>query len=154
MVAFAQGDREHGIDLVHEAAAVAESVGFTWWRGVTLFAASEWLIGAGRSEAAKRELREGLAALADGARSREPPDRARGWRGVAAIEGDAVRAGTLWGAVEAAGEREPRPTTTEALREYAPFVDRVRGADFERGRARGRTLSLEEAVEYALAAID
>jgi hypothetical protein len=60
----------------------------------------------------------------------------------------------LWGAVEATGEREPRPTTTQALGEYAPFVDRVRGADFERGRARGHTLSLEAAVEYALATID
>jgi hypothetical protein len=65
-----------------------------------------------------------------------------------------VCAGTLWGAVETAAERDPRPTTPAALREYAPFVDPVRGADFDRGCTRGRKLSLEEAVQYALSGLD
>lgn len=70
---------------------------------------------------------------------------------IAAARGDAERAGTLWGAVETVGAREPKPTTERALREYWPQVERVRGAEFERGRAYGRILSLDEAVDYALA---
>jgi hypothetical protein len=73
---------------------------------------------------------------------------------IASVDCDAIRAGTLWGAVGAAGEREPRPTTGEALREYAPYVEPVRGADFDRGRKRGRALSLETAVQHALSGLD
>ena len=154
MVAFEQGDRELGLDLVHEAASVAESVGFSWWSGVALLSAAEWLIRQEDPEAAKAEFREGLATLAEVPDLVNLPSGLAAGAAGAAIEGDAVRAGTLWGAVEATGEREPRPTTTQALREYGPFVDRVRGAAFERGRAQGHTLSLEAAVEYALATID
>jgi predicted ATPase len=154
MVAFAQGDQEDGVRLAHEAAAVADSVGFTWWRGVTLFAASEWLIREGDLEAAKAELRDGLTALAAVPDLVNLPGALAASAAVAAGQGDAVRAGTLWGAVEMAGERDPRPTTPQTLREYAPFVDPVRGADFERGRTEGRRLSLEEAVQYALSGLD
>jgi predicted ATPase len=154
MVAFAQGDRDNGVRLAHEAAAVAEGVGFTWWRGVTLFAASEWLIAAGDTDAAKPELREGLAALASVPDLVNVPMALVVCAAVAAADGDAVRAGTLWGAAEAAGEREPRPTTAQAFLEYAPYVEPARGADFDRGRTRGRALSLEEAVQYALSGLD
>jgi predicted ATPase/class 3 adenylate cyclase len=154
MVAFEQGDRERGLNLVHEAASVAESVGFSWWRGVVLLSAAEWLIRQGDPEAAKPEFREGLGALAAVPDLVNLPIALAAGAAGAAIEGDAVRAGTLWGAVETAGERDPRPTTATALSEYAPFVEPVRGVDFERGCSRGRTLSLEAAVEYALATID
>ncbi len=55
---------------------------------------------------------------------------------------------------ESAGERDPRATTPKALREYGPFVEPVRGADFERGRTEGRRLSVDEAVQYALSGLD
>jgi predicted ATPase len=154
MVAFAQGDRDNGVRLAHEAAAVAEGVGFTWWRGVTLFAASEWLIAAGDTDAAKPELHEGLAALASVPDLVNVPMALVVCAAVAAADGDAARAGTLWGAGEAAGEREPRPTTAQAFHEYAPYVEPARGADFDRGRTRGRALSLDEAVQYALSGLD
>ena len=154
MVAFAQGDREQGVRLAHEAASVAADIGFTWWRGVTLFATAEWLLQAGDADAAKPELEEGLAALASVPDLVNTPMALAACAAIAAAECDAARAGTLWGAVEAAGEREPRPTTADALGEYAPYVEPARGADFERGRARGRALSLEEAVQYALSGLD
>ena len=69
---------------------------------------------------------------------------------LAARLGDDVRAGTLWGATEAEAERNPRPTTTENLRLYEPDLEVVRGDRFEEARSRGRRLSLEDAVAYAL----
>jgi tetratricopeptide (TPR) repeat protein len=154
MVAFARGDQAEGVRLAHEAASVADSVGFTWWSGLALFSAAEWLIQAGDLEAAPPELRDGLVGLAAVPDLVNLPGALAAGAALAAGEGDAGRAGTLWGAVEAAGERDPRPTTPQALSEYGPFVEPVRGADFERGRTRGRTLSLEEAVQYALSGLD
>jgi predicted ATPase len=154
MAAFAQDDQEDGVRLAHEAASAADSVGFTWWSGVTLFAASEWLIRAGELEAAKRALHDGLTALAAVPDLVNLPGALAVGAAIAAGQGDAERAGTLWGAVETIGERDPRPTTTGTLQEYAPFVEPAHGADFERGRMRGRKLSLEEAVQYALSGLD
>jgi predicted ATPase/class 3 adenylate cyclase len=154
MVAFEQGDLELGLDLVHDSASVAESIGFSWWRGVALLSAAEWLIRRGDPKAARRELREGLSALAAVPDLVNLPIALATGAAIAAAEGDAMRAGTLWGAVEAAGDREPRPTTAGTLRECAPLIEPVRGTDFERGRAYGRELSLDAAVEYALATID
>jgi predicted ATPase len=154
MVAFAQGDREKGVRLAHEAASVAESVGFTWWRSVTLFAASEWLIRAGDPEAATPEFREGLSGLAAVPDLVNLPIALAAGAALAAMRGEAARAGTLWGAVEAARERDARPTTAEALAEYGPNVEPVRGEEFETGRTRGHALSLDEAVQYALSGLD
>jgi hypothetical protein len=61
-----------------------------------------------------------------------------------------VRAGTLWGAAEADAERAPRPTTTATLTEYEPYLEPIRGEAFDAARSQGRTLSLEQAVAYAL----
>jgi hypothetical protein len=69
---------------------------------------------------------------------------------IAALRAEPVRAGTLWGAAEADAARTPRPTTTQELSEYEQHLDPIRGESFEEARRRGCTLSLEEAVAYAL----
>jgi len=69
---------------------------------------------------------------------------------LAARHAQGAEAGLLWGAVEAAAENEPRATTTAALGEYEPHLERVRGAAFDEARERGRRLSLEEATVHAL----
>jgi len=45
---------------------------------------------------------------------------------------------------------EPRQTTIENQTEYEPYLESVLGAAFDEARLHGRTLSLEEAVAYAL----
>jgi hypothetical protein len=40
------------------------------------------------------------------------------------------------------------------MREYEPYLEAVHGAEFDRGGAHGRTLSLEDAVRYALSNLD
>ena len=69
---------------------------------------------------------------------------------LAAQLGDPMRAGTLWGAVEAQAQRTPRGTTARALTEYEPYLEPVRGDAFEEAHVQGCALSLEDAVAYAL----
>jgi hypothetical protein len=54
------------------------------------------------------------------------------------------------GAAEAEAERTPRATTTESLTQYEPHLEPADGDPFDEARREGRTLSLEQAVAYAL----
>jgi predicted ATPase len=148
--AFAQGDRDEGVRLGYEAAAVAESVGFTWWRAVTLVTVAECLLAAGDSDAAAEPLAAGLGDLAAVGDRVNMPIALAAAAALAARHAKDAEAGVLWGAVEAAAENEPRTTTTAALGEYEPHLERVRGAAFDEAREQGRLLSLEEAIVYAL----
>jgi hypothetical protein len=148
--AFADGDAEEGLRLAREAAAAAELAGQTWWRGVTLFGACEGLLALGEHAAARPLFFEGLELLNSVHDLVNLPIALAAGAALAARLGDDVRAGTLWGAAEAEAERKPRPTTSESLTEYAPYLESVRGDAFEAARRDGGTLSLEEAIAYAL----
>ena len=153
--AFAQGDVERGSRLAHESASVAESAGFTWFRGVTLVQTAELLIAANAPEEAEKDFLDGLEALLSVQDRVNLPIALAAGAAIAAAKGDSALAGVLWGAVEAAAGREPRVTTTElGLDEYADYVERAQGEEFEAGRSQGRALSLEEAVQHALSALD
>ena len=69
---------------------------------------------------------------------------------VAAVTGRPERAGTLWGAIEGEAERAPIGQWENEQEEYAGYVFTAAGPEFERRRADGRAMSLDEAVEYAL----
>jgi predicted ATPase len=154
MVAFQEGDRENGLRLALESASVSDSLGFLWFRGVTLLQAAEWLVAGNQLEAVVPVYLDGLGALLAVQDRINLPYALAAGAAIAAMQGDAERAGTLWGAVETAAEREPRVTTRRAMREYEPYLEQARGAGFERGRARGRALSLEEAAQHALSNLD
>ena len=102
------GEIASKLRLAHEAASVAADIGFTWWRGVTLFATAEWLLQAARCRRSEARARGGARGPRVGARSREHADGARRLRGNRGRRGDAARAGTLWGAVEAGPANESR----------------------------------------------
>jgi predicted ATPase/class 3 adenylate cyclase len=149
-VAFAEQDVLGLATLAREAADAAEAAGLTWWRGVTLFGASEGLLVLGEHEQARQFFAEGVEQLRSVRDLVNLPIALGAGAALAARLGDPVRAGTLWGALEAQAEREPRPTTTATFEEYEPYLEPVRGDAFEEARLRGRTLSLEQAVGYAL----
>ena len=121
---------------------------------MTLVQTAECLVVAGEPEAAERDFLSGLEAVSAVRDRVNLPITLAAGAAIAAGLGRAERAGTLWGAVEAVEQREPRGTTSDALREYEPYLQPVRGAEFESGRSRGRALSLEEAVRYALSDLD
>jgi predicted ATPase len=149
--AFGEGDLAEGARLAHEAARAAERVGMTWWRGVTLVNTAESLALNGELDVAREDFLEGLKALWAVQDLVNLPSALLTGAVLAALSGDPVRAGTLWGAAEADDARTPRPTTSDNLAAHEEHLEPVRGHDFEEARAHGRTLSLEEAVAYALA---
>ena len=149
--AFVEGDLEEGVRLGYESAAVAESIGFTWWRGVTLGEVGEQLLAVGDVDRAAEAMQTALAVLAEVDDRVNLPIILAAVAALAARQGDADRAGWLWGAVENAADDEPRPTTSAALAEYAPYVEPVHGDVFDRANKRGRALSIDEAVAQLLA---
>jgi hypothetical protein len=67
----------------------------------------------------------------------------------AGAAGQAERAGQLWGAIEAEEARGP-VGHWEREREQIASTVIMPSPEFESGRSTGRSLSLDEAVEYAL----
>jgi predicted ATPase/class 3 adenylate cyclase len=143
-------DRARALELAEQSAAIAGDVGYLWWQAAMLYNLCEWSLELDRADDAERFARESLAL------AQRIADRmltvyllallAR----IAAAEGDAERAGLLWGAIEA---EEQRGTVGqwEAEREaYAAPVLAAAGREFERGRTIGRGLRLNEAVACAL----
>jgi ATP/maltotriose-dependent transcriptional regulator MalT len=148
--AFLQGRPEDGSRLGYESAAVAESVGFTWWRGLSLLAVAEGLIAAGDTEGAAEALAKGAASLVAEDRVNLPVVFAVA-AALAARRDEPAEAGLLWGVVEASAENEPRPNADQALVEYAPYLDPVSGAAFDEARQRGRSLPVDDAIHHLLA---
>ncbi len=153
-IAFAEEDPENGLRLGLESAAVSESLGFTWFKGVTLLGTSEHLIAAHDSEAARAAFVDGLETLLSVQDRINLANALAVGAAIAAAQGFREDAGTLWGALEATAEREPRGSTTGAMVEYEPYLEGVKGEEFEAARKRGRSLSLEEAARYALSNLD
>jgi hypothetical protein len=135
---------------VREAADAAEAEGNAWFRGVVLVGAAERLLALGDLETARQFFSEGLELLHSARDLVNLPIALAAGAALAAQLGEPARAGTLWGAAEGDADRAPRSTTTDSLTEYEPYLEPVRGDVFEEARSRGRTLSLEAAVVYAL----
>jgi predicted ATPase len=149
-VAFAENDAARAAQLAREAADAAQGEGNAWFCAVTLVGAAERLLALGDLETAERFFTEGLELLDSVSDVVNLPIGLAADAALASQLGDPVRAGTLWGAAEVDGERTPRPTTAAALSEYEPYLAPVRGDAFEEARLHGRTLSLEEAIAYAV----
>ena len=149
-IAFAEKDVPRATRLTREAADAAEAEDKTWFRGVTLLGASELLLALGEFETARQFFPEGLELLRSVHDAVNLPIGLAAGAALWAQLLDPVRAGTLWGAAEAEAQRTPRGTTTRVLTEYEPYLEPIRGEAFEEARAQGCTLSLEDAVAYAL----
>ncbi|HEX7263054.1 MAG TPA: hypothetical protein VF383_02635, partial [Candidatus Dormibacteraeota bacterium] len=150
MAAFTRGDLEQGKQLVHESAPLTNRGASTFISGTSLVAAAEFLIPAGQLDQAETDLHAGLERLASISDRINIPYAIGAAAAIAALRGDADRAGTLWGALEGIVDLDPKSTARGAMSDNKPFLQDVQGAEFEKGRARGRTLSREQAIEYTL----
>jgi predicted ATPase len=144
------GNADTAFELGMESAQVAGEIGFRWWQVGSLAALCEWSLELGKSSEAEAYGRDALGlALEIGDRMHAVYLLALLAR-VSADDGRLERAGLLWGALESEEERGPVGQWEAERHVYAARVLAVAGPDFERGRAEGRRLSLEEGVSYAL----
>jgi len=150
MAAFRRGDLEQGEQLVHESAPLTHRGASTWISGTSLVAAAEFLIPAGQLDQAEIDLHGGLERLASIGDRTNVPFAIGAFAAIAALRGDSVRAGTLWGALEGVADLDPKGTAQAAMSDNTAFLKHIQGEGFENGRARGRSLSREQAIEFAL----
>jgi tetratricopeptide (TPR) repeat protein len=140
-VELESGDPARGREMLEESARMAHDVGFFWWEGGMLSALADEA--ADRGDAAEAE---GYASRAVAVMQRIGDRQGLVWAlaqvaWAAARSGDLTRAGLLWHAADAEARGSAQPWWDEAVERYGSGVPPVDG----------RVLSLDEAVEYALA---
>lgn len=148
----AAGQPETASRLRREAAEVAAASGFLWWRMKMLALLCEDAIADGLSAEAGRYGLEALELAHTTIRDRESvvyliAMLAR----IAGEAGDPARAGRLWGAIESAEQGERMGAWEQERDTYAAPVLALAGVEFDAGQEQGRRLSLDQAVEAALA---
>jgi predicted ATPase len=146
------GRWEEALELVDRSARLAAEIGSRWWEAGSLLNGAQYALELGRVEEARSRACASLSiARAIGDR------RGTVWAlaTLAAVEvgaGRAERANRIWGAIEAEELRGPIGQW-EGEGEHDELAARVlaaAGPDFERERAEGRALALDEAVDEAL----
>jgi predicted ATPase len=152
-VARDRGDVERAFELTERSAALAEEAGVGWWVMGMRCELAQLALADGRTEEGEERAREALQMAAE---MRDRGGRVFGvglLSVVAAERGEHERAGRLWGAIENEIVGAPNGGW---IRHRAACEERVLASatpEFERGREAGREWTLDEAVEYALAAL-
>ena len=144
------GNEARAFELIAQSAALAREVGVPWWEAGMLAELAQLSLGASRIDEAETRARESLT-LAEQLRDRGSRVFGVGVLAVVAAErGQLECAGRLWGAIEdervgapLGGWRRHRAACETLIFEHA-------GLEFERGRAEGRELTLDDAVVIAL----
>jgi predicted ATPase/class 3 adenylate cyclase len=148
------GQRERARELIAESARLSREVGVLWWHAGMLAELAALSLEADRFDEAEETARESLR-LAQ-------PMRDYGGRvlcvgllaACAAERHDVERSGRLWGAIEDDRVGAPLGGWLRHRESCAIRIRRLAGPELDAAFAAGRALSLDEAVEYALAAID
>ena len=149
-IAHHEGDHERAAELLEQSAGLAAETGFFWWRAHTLYELGEIAVESRNLESAEERLRQALEqAVGIGERQLTIYTLALLAR-TAAERGAAERAGVLWGAVEAEEQREPVGQWEAERDEYAAPILANEGPALARGREKGRSLALADAVEVGL----
>jgi tetratricopeptide (TPR) repeat protein len=144
------GNREGALVLFERSAVLCEEVGFTWMQANATLDVADLSHELGRRAVARERGEEALRL------SRDLHDRQFIVYGLAllarfaAAAGEVMRAGCLWGSIEAEESRAPVGQWEHEREEYAAAIVVDGDPEFEAARADGRRLSLDEAVEFAL----
>ncbi len=152
-VAYGEGRGDEALELLARSAELCRGVGFQWLAIGALLNYADYALRLGRPGAAAEPLRDVVGT------SRAMGDRQHAVYGLALLawlateQGDLGRAGRLWGAVEAEAERAPVGQWEVERDEYASYVIRDDPA-FGLGRAAGRRLTFDQAIDEALAQPD
>jgi tetratricopeptide (TPR) repeat protein len=150
-LAFADGRGQEALEFLAESAKQAEATGFRWWELVALAGLAEYALRLNQLDVAAEPARKALR-IAHAIQDRQNTVYALtllAW--LASKNGQPVRSGRLWGAVEAEAQRGPIGQWERERDEYARHVTQATAA-FERARRKGQQLTLEQAVKEGLKA--
>ena len=145
-----RGDRELAIALTEQTIELAREVGDTWWEAGQVFNLADMLWEQGELSRAAVLARESLSLAHELGSSFHLIYLLALLAALAAADGDAARAGRLWGAAETleeSGEAVFQPGDRDR---YAQPVFALSGAELEASLAEGRAMTLDEAVALAL----
>ncbi len=149
--AAATGDHAIACDLYRESASIAHEAGWSWWELGSLANAADAERERGNLEAAD-DLAFRSLELAVQVGDRQGAVYAGAiLAGVAALQGDAARAGLLWGAVESEAASGPIGQWEAEQDVWESVVLQVDGPDFSRARAEGRLFSIAGAAGIDMA---
>ena len=144
------GDGPRAYELVARSAELAERVGVPWWHAGMLVELAALSLEADRIADAEAKASQGLELAR---RMRDYGGRVFGvgvLACVAAARDDADRAGLLWGAIEDDRVGAPLGGWIRHRAACEARISAIRSPALEDAVARGRDLSLDEAVELAL----
>ena len=146
-VTAGEGRLEEAVELALKSASLAGEVGFAWWQVHYFYVACEWCLDLGRPSEAARWGREGLALAVEISDRQMTVYLLALLSAAAAAQGDAERAGVLWGALEREEARGPVGQWEAEREDYRLRVKPDHPEQFELARARGSPLSPAEVLE-------
>ena len=144
------GDLERARGFIEASAALANEIEMAWWESGMLAELAQLELASGRIDEGREAALRSLA-LADEVGDRPGRIFGVGLLARAAAElGDSERAGLLWAAIEDDDAGAPLGGWRRHRQANEARVLELADRDFERARAEGRELGLEEAVALAL----
>jgi predicted ATPase len=149
-IEFASGNLERATELFEHHLVLSRQIGFTWFESIALVNLTEIALQRDRLDEADAHGREALRLAAT------MQDRLLTATMLALLalvdrqRGGVERAGRLWGAVEAEGERGSFGWQQGDIDGYGAQILAELTPELEEAIAAGRRLALDEAVEYAL----
>ncbi len=149
-IARDEGDERSALGLVRESAMLAREAGVPWWESGALAELACLSLNAGLLDEGEAHARESLA-LAE--RLRDRPGRIFGvglLARVAAERGLPGRAALMWGAIEDEDALAPLGGWRRHRESCKGRILELAGPEFERSRAEGGALTLDDAVAMAL----
>jgi hypothetical protein len=142
-----EGDLEGAVALALESAAIAESLGWSWWEAGQYTSAAEIERELGRLDDGELHARRALQ-LGHGLGDRRLMVFAGSELAViAAARDDGARAGLLWGAVESEVDAHAVGQWESVRDELEALIRRVNGPAFIAARSEGGLLSIVQAAD-------
>ena len=154
MLVYSQGDLGRATQLTEEAVALFRELGNRGGVSLGLYNLGWITLLQDQLGKAAQIFRESLAPAWDLGLNREVQGALEGFACLAGAKGEAERAARLWGAAQALHETKNIPRDPDFLAEAVARISAVRSGMgeevWEQAWRKGRAMTLDEAVSYAL----
>jgi DNA-binding CsgD family transcriptional regulator len=153
LVVVCQRDYERAMALHEETLALSQKMEDKSGTTLSLFLGALAALGLGYHQRVRELCAQGLGLCQDLGIKRGISNNLRVLAGLASSQGRPVRSARLWGAAEVLYEAIGTPLSPVERLHFGPYIDaahaQLNEATWEVAWAEGRSMTLEEAVEYA-----